>query len=82
MMILPNQTFGLGDCIFTQTLVHEIAKGEQVIWPVLPAIVKGLNRAYPHIKFVDCYKEPIIDTNKRGEYYWNGYRVLPLGFAQ
>jgi hypothetical protein len=51
--ILVSQPFGIGDIIFTQTLVRAVADGQPVIWPVEPYYAEGLNRAYPGIAFVD-----------------------------
>lgn len=82
MIIIPNQYFGIGDIIFTQTLVHELAQDNKVLWPVLPEFVNQLNHAYSEFIFVDCYKNPIIDSSRRGDYVWQDYRVLPLRFAQ
>jgi len=67
MTIIPNQFFGLGDIIFTQTLVHRIADGRPIVWPVLAHFVEGLQRAYPHIKFVD-HRTMQIDFDRRDQY--------------
>lgn len=68
MTYFPIQYFGLGDVIFTQTLIKEIAKGDTVVWGVMPMFVDGLNRAYPDIQFVD-YKALNIDYNRKEPYY-------------
>jgi hypothetical protein len=89
MIILPNQFFGIGDVIFTQTLVRRIAashgEGTKIVWGVLNHFVDGLNRAYPDITFVDYRKIP-IDYERRDDYYINlpeygECRVLPIRWA-
>lgn len=70
--VIPNQFFGLGDIIFTITLVKRVANDNPILWPVLPHFVEGLNRAYPSIKFVDYRTIPINYESK--EHYTT---VLP-----
>lgn len=67
MITVPVQPFGLGDIIFTQTLAHTIAEGDKIVWPVFPQFVEGLNRAYPHITFVDWKTFP-IDYDRKDQY--------------
>jgi len=59
--IYPLQFFGLGDIIFTQHLIRELAAREAPItWGVLPQFIEGLQRAYPDIRWVD-YRDLKID---------------------
>lgn len=52
MNILPLQAWGLGDCIFTQTLAHYLAGPTgKIIWPVKSHFWEGLSRAYPSINW-------------------------------
>lgn len=85
MTILPLQHFGLGDVIFTQTLVRNIANGNPIVWGTLPHFVDGLNCAYPDIKFVDwrtlgidydCKQHKEIDHHTLGK-----CTLLPIRWA-
>jgi len=85
MTIIPNQFFGLGDIIFTQTLVRRIADGRPIIWPVLPHFVEGLNRAYPDITFVD-WQSMRIEYGRTDQFAFEHEElgdctVLPLRWA-
>lgn len=54
-LLVVQQYFGLGDCIFgahIATLINRNTK-YKVIWPVEPHFVEGLNRAYPEILYAD-----------------------------
>jgi len=83
--VIPNQYFGIGDIIFTKTLVRRIANGNRIIWPVLPHFVEGLNRAYPDITFVNFEQIP-INYERREQYTttlkeYGDCTVLPIRFA-
>lgn len=80
MTIIPNQYFGIGDIIFEQTVVRNIAGGEPIIWPVMPQFVEGLQRAYPDIAFCDMHSLS-LDYNRKDEYTIRDMRVLPLRWA-
>jgi hypothetical protein len=85
MTILPLQAFGLGDIIFSMTLVNRIANGNPIVWGCLPAFVEGLNRAYPNVNFVD-YTKLGIDYNckEHKEIYHAEYglcAILPIRWA-
>lgn len=67
MTIIPNQYFGHGDIHFCITLVNRIADGRKIVWPCLPHFVDGLNRAFPHITFVD-WRTMQIDFERRDQY--------------
>lgn len=79
MKAIINQPFGLGDIIFEQTLVRSF-NFEQVIWPVQPQFVEGLNRAYPDIYFQPTNGQ--IDFERKDLYInRKNELVLPLRFA-
>lgn len=87
MVITPLQAFGIGDVMFCITLAREwIAKGNEVLWGVVPHFVDDLQRAYPDITFVD-YRTLPIDYKRQDEYDYyppNGkymYRVIPLRWS-
>lgn len=81
MIVIPNQTFGLGDIIFEHTLVRELVTNEdRVIWPVSPALTEGLNRAYPDFTFVDM-NVLRLNLERKEEFEMNGSRILPLRYA-
>src|ERR1051326_174204 len=81
MITAPLQSFGLGDVIFCQTIVNKwISEGDSIVWGVFPQFIDQLNRAYPHIAFVDWQTLP-IDYERKDEHDSNGYRVVPLRWA-
>lgn len=77
MIIVPIQAFGLGDCIFEQTIVRKIANGNPIEWPVEPQFLEGLQRAYPDITWLDKNTAG-IDLERREDYVKDGRRYLPL----
>lgn len=84
MVIIPLQPFGIGDIIFTQTLVRTIANGNPILWPVFPQFVDQLNRAYPDVAFVnwlDCKVD--YDCKEQREIMHNGAPavLLPIRWA-
>jgi len=52
-VVLPLQSFGLGDIIFTQTIFKIKYGKSKIIWPVEPGYEKALNAAYPGVTFID-----------------------------
>lgn len=81
MKVIPLQRFGLGDNIFTANLMSKFADaGYQVIYPVLPANVDALNKAYPQFQWVD-YNSVSLDWNSRQDYEIGDTRYLPIRFA-
>lgn len=80
MTIVPLQYFGIGDIIFSQTLVRDIAKGNSILWPVMPEFVEGLSRAYPDITFVD-YTTTTFDFNTKIDVVRDDHRLLPIRWA-
>lgn len=85
MNVVVNQFAGLGDVVFSMTLVKRIANGNPIIWPVLKQFVEGLTRAYPDVKFVDFTKFPINYESK--EHYvtnvpnYGECTILPIRWA-
>lgn len=80
MTIIPQQWFGLGDNIFTISLLQQIAEGGKILYPVMQQNVDGLQRAYPDVTFID-YKLLNIDYEKRTEVKTLTSRILPIRFA-
>lgn len=85
MTVIPNQYFGKGDVIFVQSLVKHVANGNKVLWPVMAQFVEGLNRAYPHITFIDV-NGCGFDLTRQEQYevthpVYGECIVLPIRFA-
>ena len=85
MTVLPLQAFGIGDIIFSMTLVKRIANGNPIVWGVMPHFVEGLNRAYPDVTFVDWTKLGIdYNTKQHKEIYHAEYgkcTIIPIRWA-
>lgn len=81
MILVPLQTFGLGDCLYCQTLVKKLAKsGDKILWPVESHFAEGLNRAYPDVTFID--KRHVNFNFDRMEDFVDGEcRILPIRWA-
>src|SRR5574338_214932 len=81
--LYPIQQWGIGDIIFQITLVRKIARegNYEVIWPVLPEHVEGLNRAYPDITFLDYrnFNQSIFSIQK--DKTVGDIRYIPLRWA-
>lgn len=77
--LLIVQPFGLGDIIFTQTLIRSMGYTD-ITWPVVDAYVDDCNRAYPDIKFIPISKSP-VDLNDKRDMVRAGYRTLPIRFS-
>jgi glycosyltransferase involved in cell wall biosynthesis len=73
------QPHGLGDVIFTQTLIHSLGDYE-VTWPVKKHFVEDLNRAYPQFKFIPENESP-INLNTKKDSIVNGYRTIPIRWS-
>jgi hypothetical protein len=80
MTIYPLQSFGIGDIIFTQTLIKEIAGGMSIVWGTEPQFIEGLNRAYPDMRFIDK-KDTGVDYNRRDDYLQGDKRIIPIRWA-
>jgi hypothetical protein len=85
MTVLPLQSFGLGDVVFSMTLIKRIANGNPIVWGVMPHFVEGLNRAYPDVTFVDWTKLGIdYNTKQHKEIYHAEYglcTIVPIRWA-
>jgi hypothetical protein len=85
MTVLPLQAQGLGDVVFSMTLIKRIANGNPIVWGVIPHFVEGLNRAYPDVTFVDWTKLGIdYNTKQQKEIYHAEYGkcvIIPIRWA-
>jgi len=80
-LLIPAQGFGLGDIIYSVTLVRKLATPDyKIIWPVLPHFVDGCQRAYPDMIFVRQEWVP-INYNIKEEYENDDYRYLPIRWS-
>lgn len=82
-LMLVLQPHGLGDHIYTQSLIHDfINEGYKIIWPVQDHFVLWLSYAYPDIKFIpqSLVKPELLEIKKDSEV--NGMRVLPIRYAE
>ncbi len=80
MALIILQPHGLGDHIFCQSLVHQLADRKEIVWPVLPHFLKGLKVAYPDINWIPVGILGNIEHNKR-DCIINGNRILPIRWA-
>jgi hypothetical protein len=78
-----QQPFGIGDCIFTQTIAQDyIQSGYNVIWPVEPHFVEGLKAAYPKVDW-RSKKQVKINYENRVHYIdEHGNEYLPMRYAE
>jgi hypothetical protein len=81
MAIIVLQPHGLGDHIFCQSLVNQIADLEHIVWPVLPHFIDGLKRAYPEINWIPVGSLSPNVENCRIDTVINGNRILPIRWA-
>jgi hypothetical protein len=81
MAVIVLQPHGLGDHIFCQSLVNQIADLEHIVWPVLPHFIDGLKRAYPEINWVPVGSLSPNVENCRIDTVINGNRILPIRWA-
>lgn len=81
-VVIIKQPFGTGDHIFCQTIAHHfIGKGYKVLWPVMEHMVKGMQRAYPKITWIDQYMVP-VNLDERRRYDHGIFHHLPLRYAE
>lgn len=73
------QPHGLGDVIFSQTLVRSLGNYE-ITWPVLPQFVADCKRAYPDINFIPSHDSP-VDLELKRDMIVQGYRVIPIRWS-
>lgn len=72
------QPHGLGDIIFSQTLVRSF--GCDIVWAVLPKFIPDLKRAYPDIDWIPDSDSPVNLLTKTKDDQ-NGYRVCPIRWS-
>lgn len=80
---LMLQLWGLGDCIFIQSLANDfINEGYEIVWPVKDHFVNWLNYAYPSMKFIpmSIVRPEMMEIKQDREI--DGIRVLPVRFAE
>jgi hypothetical protein len=76
------QPFGIGDCIWSQTIAHRFMKaGYNIIWPVLPQFVEGLQRAYPDITWLNAYDQKKVDLNTKVQKVIDGILHVPIRWS-
>ena len=81
MAVIVLQPHGLGDHIFCQSLVNQIADLEHIVWPVLPHFIDGLKRAYSEINWIPVGSLSPNVENCRIDTVINGNRILPIRWA-
>jgi len=81
MAVIVLQPHGLGDHIFCQSLVNQLADLEHIVWPVLPHFIDGLKRAYPEINWIPVGSLSSNVENCRIDTVINGNRILPIRWA-
>jgi hypothetical protein len=79
-LLIPNQFQGIGDVIFSMTLVKNLAKDKyDILWPVQDYFVDGLQYAYPDVKFVS--KDSMnINYDSFDDFENEEFRQIPLRF--
>lgn len=81
--IIPLQFQGLGDIIFTQSLLKEYRDMHfHTVWPVKKEFIEGLQFAYPEVTFIpDTMIKPDWFNIKKFEKV-DGVYILPIRFAE
>lgn len=77
--LLILQPFGIGDVIFSRTLVKMLGD-YQVTWPVMDRFVNDLNRAYPDINFIPASQSP-VDLELKRDIEVSGFRTIPIRWS-
>lgn len=81
-VLIISQPAGLGDIIFCQTIANDfIGEGYKVLWPVIPDLVVGVNRAYPNVVFVNRGEIP-VNLECRERYERNDVLYLPTRYSE
>lgn len=81
-LLIIQQYFGLGDIIWGQTIANDFIKGGyKVVWPVMPQLAEGLNRAYPNVLFID-YTLLKVDYENKNFYEIDGVHYLPMRYSE
>jgi hypothetical protein len=74
------QPHGIGDHIFCQQLIKEIANGP-IIWPVLDKFLPGLKAAYPDVTWIPTGIIPGTWENIKRDQAIQNNRIIPIRFA-
>lgn len=74
---LVLQPFGLGDCIFAQTLVRSLGY-KRLIWPVIAQYLFDLKLAYPDIQWIP---ENMQDSPSDFHKVLNGIETIPIRWS-
>lgn len=85
MTIIVNQPFGIGDVIYSQTLIRRIADGRHIVWPVMNHFIEPLQRAYPDIQWVGHGSLGFDDMRQQQQEVnikpWGKCTVIPIRFG-
>lgn len=80
-LLIPSQFQGIGDILFSMTLIREFAKGKyKILWPVMPHYLDGCQRAFPDITFVP-FTMLNVDYNCKEDYENEFYRYIPIRWS-
>lgn len=75
-----SQPFGIGDCIWSQTIAHRfIDAGYEITWAVYTQFLLGLKVAYPQINWVDINEgnwRKLTEIQK--DSHVDGYLIIPI----
>jgi hypothetical protein len=76
------QYFGIGDCIFAQGIARKfLNEGYEVMWPVMPDFVQGLQRAYPAVNWLPytLFSPGLFNIRQEGTI--DGVTIVPIRWA-
>ncbi len=80
-MMVVSQPAGLGDIIYSMTLIRRLAAPSyKVLWPVLSHFVEGCQRAYPDVTFIPKEWCP-VDLTMKKDIEFNLYRYIPIRWS-
>lgn len=80
--VLVLQAFGIGDCIFAQSIAHHfLEQNIEVLWPVRDEYYDGLNMAYPKVKWIpqSIVKDPLFEIKEKT--YVSGILISPIRWS-
>lgn len=81
-LLIVQQYFGAGDAIWGQTIANDFIKaGYKVLWPLMPSLVEGFNRAYPNVTFIDYNLVKVNYENKEFKEI-DGVLMLPMRYSE
>lgn len=81
-LLIIQQYFGAGDCIWGQAIANDFIKeGYKVLWPIMPSFVEGFNRAYPNVTFIDYNLVKVNYENKEFKEI-DGILMLPMRYSE